>query len=176
MADEVMSEKEIARALGATGTDVVRYENVFTDDEALGIKSWDDINLLLAEREYETVLVDEVLGDGFQIMSTDDKMRLVGVPMHILDWKFYEGKLGGFVSARVIVKVGNAPTDIQKFRIADGSTGVYQDLQTLTAKLGRTHSVSVRRGFRVSEYEKEVEQNGKTIVVDAKTFYLDTSA
>jgi hypothetical protein len=171
---ETMTENEIARAMGG---DIVKSSGgTFSDDEAIAIKSWADIDALLSQHEYETVLADEVLGDGFQIMSTDDKYKLIGMPMHILDWQFHDGKMGGFVSARVIVKSGVADHEIQKWRIADGSHGIYQDLRKLSAKLGRTHSVSVRRGLRVSEYDVEVEQNGKQITLPSKTFYLDISA
>jgi hypothetical protein len=171
------SEKEIDQiAAGLGGAEVVQYSAAFTDDDALSIKSWSDISTLMDQYDYQAVLADEILGDGFQIMSTDDKMRLCGVPMHILDWTFHDGNLGGFVSARVIVKVGTEDTAIQKYRIADGSTGVYKDLQKVTQKLGRAHSLSVRRGLRVSEYEVEIDTKDGPKTIPAKTFYLDLSA
>lgn len=176
MPEEIMSPRELARALG--GAEIVqRTSGVFTDDEALSIKSWDDISDLLDQNGYETVIADQVMGDGFQIMSRDDKRRLIGVPIHILDWKFYDSKMGGFVSARIVAKIGDKPTDIAKYRVSDGGKGIYKDLLRVTEKLDRTHSLSVRRGFRVSEYEKTLTQpDGKEVTVDAETYYLDISA
>lgn len=169
---EVMTEREITKALG--GQEIaVKNAAAYTDDEARSIKSWSQIADLMGEKNYETALADDILGDGFAVLTTDQKMRLIGKPMHILDWQFYDGDMGPFVSARVIVKDGDADSDIKRYRIADGSTGVYKQLVEATEKLGRTHSLTVRNGLRVSEYEVTIEtKDGEERNIPARTFYL----
>lgn len=127
---------------------------------------------LLAQHEVEVT----EYGDGFTLT---DKADLVGVNMVITDWtfnvsdRFFDEKKNGlpFVSVRGV-------TDNSKFVFNDGSAGVYAQLLELTEHLrveGAPYTsapLSVKGGLRVSEYEYEDPNTGKTS--EASTYYLAT--
>ena len=170
---EQMTEGEIARAMG--GTVVTRTPSVFSDDDVQRITSWDDIANLLHDKGLSgTDFADEVLGDGYALLGTDDKISLVGKPLHFLDWSFHAGNMGEFVSVRAVQMFGNKPNEIRRIRFADGSTGILQQLKAFSLKFNRTHSLTAKRGLTVSEYEYEDPKTGE--MRPAKTYYIDTSA
>lgn len=129
----------------------------------------------------------DVLGDGFKLMSTEDKAKLVGVPMVLLEWSFYPSQEhGGEFCALRLVAQGEGNT-VGKYVVNDGSTGLARTLKEYTARTGRQGGLVVRRGFRASEYpycddcrvavddsHKADEPTHK--VGRARTYYFDTSA
>lgn len=104
------------------------------------------------------------LGDGFSVLPTSEKPKLVGVPFLILDWNINEGQNGEFASVRLIT------SNNQRLIINDGSTGICRQLQELASK-GESRAILCRHGLRRSDYTTNVD--GKEI--SATTFYLDTS-
>jgi hypothetical protein len=116
----------------------------------------------------------EVLGDGFTMLSKDEKSRLCGVPLLFVEWTFSKGDFGDqseFVVTRCVQADGTGKI-VGKFIFIDGSTGVYQQLKDYSTEYGSYGGVFFPKGLRKSEYEKEVD--GK--MINATTFYIDTSA
>lgn len=170
-APDIMTEKQIAESLGATTVAIVTPD--YDSADLVAIESWDDVASLMERHGVEVEFADKVLGDGFSVLSTEDKAQLVGKPMMLLEWRFNDGAQGEFVSARAIVKTGDLPTDIRKIIVNDGSTGIKEQLKKFTAQTGKQAGLLIRRGFRVSEYMYE-DDNG--VQRPAKTYYIDASA
>lgn len=111
-------------------------------------------------------------GNGFEILS--DKDRLVKTPFAILEWRFSisERFKSEFVSMLVVTE-GN-----EKWIVNDGSTGICKQLRNITDERiasGRPSPQSglvVKNGLRRSDYETEMEINGKTETVSGTTYYL----
>lgn len=106
------------------------------------------------------------LGNGWGVLGSKEKGRLVGVPLLVLSYQFNEGDNGEFVSAQVV-------TNSERLIVNDGSTGIYQQLKDL-AENGETRAIYCKHGLRRSDYTytdpKTKEEK------EATTFYLDTSA
>jgi hypothetical protein len=158
------------------GTEVSTVQDVPDYDQAalVALESWEDVSALLETHGVEVEFADKVLGDGFSVLSTDEKMTLIGRPMMLMEWRFNNGAQGEFVSIRAIVKTGDMSTDIKKVILNDGSTGIRDQLKKFTAMTGKRAGLVVRRGLRVSEYTYEDEKTGEKR--PAKTFYIDASA
>lgn len=125
---------------------------------------FDQIGQELAEAD--AIISAAELGTGWTVLATNEKSRLVGVPLIVLDWQFNDGDNGEFVSARVLTKAN------ERLVVNDGSTGICQQLRELEMR-EETRAIFCKRGLRVSEYEYEDKDGSKR---PAKTFYLDTSA
>lgn len=168
-----MTEKEIGKALGATSsttTTAVAVPTVqFDNDDLIALKSFDDLDAFTSKYGIEVLPADQVLGDGFAIL--DDKSKLVGIEMLILEWRLNTGNLGGFVSMRAVGKADGG--GMLKYIVNDGSTGIYAQLKDFTEKTGKTGGLYLKHGFRVSEYDYEAPDGTRR---PAKTFYLDTAA
>ena len=131
---------------------------------------------------------DKNLGTGFRLTDDEDKFRLMGVPLLLLDWRFNPGDYGDeFVSIHAIQQ--NDDGSATKLVLNDGGSGICRDLKRYTEKTGRKGGLFVRKGLRVSEYptdtetglplskvtENEYRRDGRK-VGKGKTFYLDFSA
>lgn len=105
-------------------------------------------------------------GTGF---SVTDKEKLVGVPFIALEWRFNTGDFGSFVSAAIVTKTG------QKLILNDGSTGIREQFQMVSAKRSADGHKSpqaglmVPNGLSVSNYNYTDE---KGEVRPARTYYL----
>lgn len=165
---EVMSDKELAKA-GQT-SDVAIPVPDFTSDDLQNLKDWSDLDGFVAKYGIDVLPADQVLGDGFAILN--DKMRLVGVPMFIIEWRNNKGENGTFTSMRVLARLDNG--SMAKYIVNDGSTGIHKQLTEFTESRKVRAGLMVKNGFRVSEYDYTDERTGE--VRPAKTFYLDTSA
>lgn len=141
------------------------------EDTLRGINSFDDALALVEKTHGKVVEADQVMGDGFTLLSNADKGMLVGLPMLLMDWRFSDGNHGGkMVSIHLLVQ--NKDRSTSKYIVNDGSTGILEQLAALTIKTGQTGGLIVKRGFRVSEYDVEDEKGN---IIQAKTYYLDTS-
>lgn len=155
---EVMTGKEL---------DVNRKRN-FSDAQLREITSFDDLVAMVNRREDLSFVDVSDFGNGFSILDTKDKSRLIGREFYILDWRFNKGDKGEFVSMNILTR------DNQKLVINDGSTGICQQMRDIeTANGGTTALVKVPRGLRVSEYTYENPDTGKDET--ARTYYLDYS-
>lgn len=163
----------------------------FSREELGAIQSFEDA-VRLAAATFGTVTQaheEPLLGDGFRVATEDDKMRLIGVPLFLLDWAFRISDYGqeDWVSVHAIQPGSN--NEAIKWIINDGGTGIARDLREYTVKTGRMGGLQVRNGLRVSKYfidsdtkealtkqqVREYQISGKGMS-PAATFYLDTSA
>ena len=121
----------------------------------------------------------EVLGDGFEVMPTAYKAKLVDEPFFILTWfttPSTKGGEGDFVSMRIVDNSG------RRMIINDGGAGIKRQLDDLVAirkgerpglpeAVYRTNLL-VPHGLRVSRYKYT---NDKGVESEAETFYLSTN-
>lgn len=168
----------------------------FTREQLTHIESFDDAARLAAQEFGDIVSAHEstALGDGFRVASEDDKMRLIGVPLLLLEWSLRESEYGEGVYVSIKAIQRDESGRAIKWILNDGSTGIARDLQNFTLKTGRSGGLGVRKGLRVSEYPtnaiKGHPDNGKPLskaehrefikaghpVGKGRTFYLDASA
>lgn len=159
-----MSESKKATE-GATTEMVVKLS-----DEALtGITSFDDALALLAETYggSEIKVASEVLGDGFGLLDSKDKHKLVGVMLVLVNWSFHIGENGEFVVARLVTE------NNQKLILTDGSQGICKQLSTYSANSGKYAAMVVKQGLRRSDYTYTDDKGEEK---SATTYYLDVSA
>jgi len=157
------------RALEELVVEVMGGGSAFSRDELMAISSFDDAVRLATEIHGSVAYADQELGDGFALLSKEQKNLLCGVPLMLLEWKFRGGDFGNFVTLRVIAR--NPDGSVSKYIVNDGSTGIAEQLADYQMNTGRVGGMFVGKGFRRSDYEVEI--NGETR--DASTFYLDTS-
>jgi hypothetical protein len=194
---EVMTEREIGKALG--GEVVATTVTSLYPAESLGALDSFDAALVLANETHGLTMADQEpsLGDGFRVASEDDKRRLIGIPLLLLEWSFRESDYGSdqeWVIIRAVQRGENG--EAIKWVITDGSTGIAKDLQTFSQKTGKTGGLMVKRGLQESKYyidgNKESAHFGTALskkvvreymadgrgkhLAEASTFYLDTSA
>ncbi|SRR6266536_2175924 len=165
---EVMSDKSLAKA----GQEVDVQEDVFDDLQLSEIKTFEDAIRAVEGVFGEVTDAAEELGTGFAVLPTDDKSKLVGIPLIFVQWRFNTGDNGEFVSATAVAQT--APGVSARYIINDGSTGIRDQLKAYTEKTGKTGGLAARRGLRVSNYDYEDPKTGE--VKRAKTYYVDTSA
>jgi len=125
----------------------------------------------------DIVEASEELGDGFDRFSEDDKRKLVGVPLFVMEWKFStsetvtrDGELVEYVSCRIVGERGGKTI---KAVFADGGTGIYSQLRAYTNRTGRTRGMMVPNGLRVSDYTFTNPMTGEKS--PASTYYFDLS-
>lgn len=155
-----------------TSTEIIK-QNGFTTEELRGIASLADVNALFAEHNIKVVSAAEEIGDGFQLVATEDKGQFEGREMIILSWAFGEGdvkKADGskseFAAMRFVCQEQNGA--VGKYVITDGGTGIYKQLREYTDRTGNTGGLHVKKGLRASRYANEFTDDGVT-------FYLDLS-
>jgi hypothetical protein len=135
------------------------------DDAFLGVESYQDAMKVLAQNGVgEIDNAGDVLGDGFPLLEKKDS--LLETPFVLLDWRFILGDFGEYVSARGITTAG------QKFRLNDGSTGIYRQLESYTRQSGKRRGLAVPAGLTRSDYEYTDDKGNTT---PASTYYLATS-
>ena len=138
----------------------------FSDDELRNIESLDSLRALLGDKIGQAT----DLGSGFAVLDSDDKRRLVGVPLMFVFWTFNDGDNGEFVSAHV-VQFDRAGKINGKFIINDGSTGILAQLKEYSERTGSQRGLFVEKGLRASDYRVEIDGKEQP----ATTFYIDTT-
>jgi len=135
----------------------------FTTEELKALSSWEESAKLVQSKQLEIIDTHEVLGDGFDLVPTADKIKLVGVKFVILDWIYSQGAQGEFATMRIITEHND------KLIVNDGSTGIRDQLHNFDGMRGKG-VIYCPNGLRVSEYDYTDEKTGKTS--KARTFYL----
>lgn len=127
-----------------------------------------DVAKYFADQNLPLDQAHEVLGDGFD--PIDDKRKLVGVDMVLLQWTFSSSDKynGEFVTVRAMT------ADNRKIRFTDGSTGIaaqLRDLTTAREKAGHPYPNGglICPGLRVSDYTYTNEKGQKSA---ASTYYI----
>ena len=169
--EEVMSDKELKRAgQNGEGSEVAIPVPDFSSEDLQNLKNWEDLDAFTSKYGIDSLVADQVLGDGFAILN--DKSKLIGVPLFLIEWRQNKGENGSFTSMRVVARLDNG--SMAKYIVNDGSTGIHKQLSEFTESRKVRSGLFVKNGFRVSEYDYEDEKTGE--VRPAKTFYLDSSA
>lgn len=147
--------------------DVVKPGANLTDDDLLSIKSFGDALNLVTEKvgEGNVLVADEILGNGFRLLENKD--ALIDVPFLIISWDFHNGDFGEFATVHLVTN------EDKKYVINDGSSGIRDQLMSVTSNKNVYGPMMVKGGLRRSDYEYEDEKGNKT---PAKTYYLDVSA
>lgn len=144
----------------------------FTTQELRDAKSFDDLYNLINDRFGGIWDAAEEIGDGFELL--DDKSRLVGVPLVLVQWSFTGSDYGEgeFVSVRCATQ--NPRTgEMEKWVINDGSTGIYRQLKEFSESHNVYGGLTIGNGLRRSDYTYVDEADGKS--KPATTYYIDTS-
>lgn len=166
-----MSTGELAKA--GQSAEVAIPVPDFTSEDLQNLKNWEDLDAFTAKYGIESLVADQVLGDGFAILS--DKRKLVGVPMFLVEWRFNNGDNGGFTSMRVVARADNGT--LLKYIVNDGSTGIHKQLSEFSASRHTRAGLFVKNGLRASDYTVNVpDGKGGMVEKESTTFYLDTSA
>ena len=114
-------------------------------------------------------------GDGFPILLGDEKKRLVGRAFHLIAWKEFESKKYNCpgIMAWVMTDKANPQTgEFERYRLVDLSTGICRQLRE---DIGTHRPMVVPNGLVRSEYDTEIEINGKSQEIHGVTYYLDTT-
>lgn len=141
----------------------------FSDADLRAISTFDDAMALVAETfgQENIFTADQVIGNGFRVLSKNEKDRLIGVECMFLSWRFNPGKFADeFVTALIVTRAG------EKYLMNDGSSGICKQLQQVTETTGREGGMYVRNGLSRSDYEYE-DENGE--MKPASTYYIDQS-
>lgn len=156
------ANKTPAKDIDAETGEIVTYKKASQDLQYA--QTWEDAAALMGE----DISHAEEFGDGFTLLSKDERNQLIGVPFVVIAFQINDSKEYGseFASVRLITK------DNKRLVFNDGGTGIVPFLKDFRNRTGRNYGLVAGNGLRVSEYETEV--NGKTI--SAKTYYFDTSA
>jgi hypothetical protein len=149
----------------------VAIRDSFSSNELREVSSFDEMLDLVASKVGEIDSAAQALGDGYSLLDSRDKGRLVGIPLLCVSWQFSISdriKDKEFVTVRMMTKNGD------KIILNDGSQGIYKQLRDYTnSHDGRTIGLMVHKGLRVSEYDYTDPNNGE--VSRVTTYYLDTS-
>lgn len=145
----------------------------FTPQDLKNITSLQDALALMSDKGMAPVVTaaDEI-GDGFSVLTKDEKAKLVGEMCLFVKWDFHLGDMGEFVTAHVVTSKGD------KWILNDGSTGIYQQLREMSDDTGRMGGLMVHKGLRESNYLTTVpdpKEPGETMEIPATTYYIDTS-
>lgn len=165
-----------------------------TNSELKNITSFAEAMEYVREQYQESQSVADNLGNGFTVLSKDEKDRLVSVPFMILGFTLNEGDYGddGFCSLQIVT------SDDRRFILNDGGAGIREQLfELLEENPGRYGGYFVPRGLSMSEYDtclgcgqprretvdtcKNTLRNGSVCGDEdtkrgkGSTFYLDTS-
>jgi hypothetical protein len=102
-------------------------------------------------------------------LDSEDKGKLIGVPIILVSWQFKYDK----VQEREYVSMAIVTDKNEKFIVTDGSTGIYEQLARYTSKLGKVVPIFLPKGLTKSDYVT-TDNEGKTI--QATTFYLSNES
>lgn len=149
----------------------------FSNDELLSISTFEDAARLVEEVYGDVLLADQVIGNGFRLLT--DKNKLVDVPFIALQWKFLDGDFNRpYTNLLVVTDSGS------KYLVNDGGSGITRDLMEFSNRTGRTGGVVVRGGLSASTYDfcsacgstECVDESGTHRMTPATTFYLNLTA
>jgi hypothetical protein len=153
--------------------EVTAYEPL-SDEVIAGIDSFASA-LELFNADSGIVQIGDVAGDGFSLLK--EKESLENVPFLIIDWN----EVTDPETTRDYASIRLITTDNRKYRVNDGSTGIYKQLKQIRDKHGLTTGIGVPKGLFKSEYF--VNKQGEIVAKNyegekskATTFYLHESS
>lgn len=126
--------------------------NTFDPDALREATTLDDFAALTVAEHGDILAAEDVMGDGFQILTRDEKSLLIDKEMLIMDWAFRDGDFASaYVSMRVVAKMPGG--GLLKAIVNDGGAGIPNQLASYQTRTGRTGGLKVKKGLRVSEYD-----------------------
>ena len=174
--EEVMSSRDLARA--GQGDDLIAATpRLFEDDQLLHAEGLAELQAMLTEAGVDIHNAEDVLGDGFELISGMDKMRLVDKPLFFIQWVFMNSqKFGEMVAIHAVEITGPGDKDIRKVKIIDfsGKSGIRVDLANYSNTYDKFGGLYLRKGLRASTYNfKSIDPSGQEVFKPATTFYLN---
>ena len=170
VSNDSASRKGTGQAVDTVTGEIAETKRPFSDDELRNLDSLDSIRALLGDKVGNAT----DLGSGFAVLETEQKRRLIGVPLLFVFWTFNDsdkGDTGEFVSAHV-VQLDASGKVVGKWIVNDGSTGIYAQLHEYTERTGASQGLFVPKGLRASDYTI-TDDGGREKA--ATTFYIDTT-
>lgn len=182
-----IQQQEIAvRPRDQIASEVASQPSAYDRDTLRQLNSFDAAVALATEAYGPVEDVADELGDGFALLDSDHKGRLIDVPLLFLEWSFYPGEFGSkFVAARVMAR--NPDGGTSKYIVNDGSTGIADQLAEYSKRTGKYGGLMAKRGLRASEYtycelcrtvqcENSEVHRSNGAHKKASTYYIDTAA
>lgn len=121
---------------------------------------------LLIDRGVTPKIITE-FGDGFAVLTGENKSKLVGIPFFIVAWREFES--ARYSTNGVAVYAITTDDTNRKFCIIDTGTGIKRQLiEDVQQKVG----IHVPQGLTRSEYDNA----GPDKNIHGVTYYLDTTA
>ena len=148
----------------------VNSATIFTDDILATMTDFDSVKAIFESAQVKIESFDEY-GTGFKVVEKDS---LIGVEMILVEWRFTVGDFGEFVSVAAITKHGD------KVIFNDGSTGIRQQLQMVTAQRNEKQHPTPQAGLHIeggltrSDYKVDLpdRKTGELVSTPASTYYL----
>jgi hypothetical protein len=135
---------------------------VFSDETLRSVTSFDEAFTLAQETFGGVIDASDEIGSGFDLLDTDAKDSLTGVPFVILEMAFHHSDQ----YAQEFVSVVAVTEHNRRVIFNDGSTGIYAQLHAVYERTGRTGGILVKGGLRRSDYPANEERPAGT------TYYL----
>lgn len=125
--------------------DNLPVSNVIDDETAARFESIDDA-VAFFNSNSSVVSITDVAGDGYSLLK--DKATLENIPFLIIDWNGVvdPDTQRDYASIRLITADG------RKYRVNDGSTGIYSQLKTIRDRTKLIGGIKVPKGLFKSEY------------------------
>jgi hypothetical protein len=141
-----------------------RNSSLFAAPQLRAIGSLEDA-IALGTEILGTPMVDaaDEIGNGFEILRSDQKHLLIDQPFYVLTVDFQEGDIGPFCSALIVTEGG------KKYVLNDGGTGIYQQLEDWCNTQNKRGGMMVNHGLRESKYDLPEEYGGGV----GTTYYLN---
>lgn len=163
-------QDDIADGIAGNVVDTKGTPRAFDDNTLSELSGFDSALALLSETSGTVDSFDDY-GNGFTILPTEEKNRLIKVPFVALQWRFHNGDNGEFVSVEIVTKGG------EKLVVNDGSTGIRDQLKAVTDRrikrgadaVSAHTNLYVSQGLRRSDYQY-TDSDGKA--KNATTYYL----
>jgi hypothetical protein len=172
---EVMTNRELAKAGQEPATRTEEYSAEIVSGSEWSVETLQKLDdfeaaVNLVNETYGSLVDAQVeIGDGFHILTREQKERLVGLPMILMQWKFADSDYGDsgsfFVTVRCAVKHHDG--SMGKYIFSDGGTGVAKQLYEFTHRTSRTGGIVLKKGLLRSDYTNEYGPG--------TTMYLDVS-
>lgn len=135
-------------------------KRVFQDETLREITSFDEAFAAAQDAFGGVIDASQEIGTGFDLLNTEAKDSLSGVPFIIVEMAFNHGDMGEFVSVVAVTEHN------RRVIFNDGSTGIYKQLKQLNDRTGRVGGILVKGGLRRSDYPATDERPAGT------TYYL----
>lgn len=174
-----MPSKNSPEKVEETTTETAVAIRQISNDDLLNISSFEDALAFVAEVYGDVLAADEVIGNGFKMLS--NKGLLVGVPFVAVQWKFHVSDYNDSFYTNMLVVTDKG----DRYLVNDGGSGITRDLKDYSDRSGRMGGLVFRNGLSESTYSFCDDCRVATVRCadpdnhkqgPATTYYLDLSA